>query len=116
MLARPSPPSPRTCCPSALAKLSMWTAAFISGDSNVPQDQHPPYRPNTPAQGRTPLRAFGGEDSQFGTGVETLAGRPGLHGERPLHLTRLDRMDAGLPVRLGVAPVDRKSTRLNSSH
>src|ERR1039458_8960961 len=105
MLARPSPPSPRTCCPSALAKLSMWTAAFISGDSNVPQDQHPPHRPNTPAQGRAPVRTLGGEDPQFRTGVGTLAGRACFHGERPLHVTRLDRMDAGLPVRLGVASI-----------
>src|ERR1035438_2011113 len=105
MLARPSPPSPRTCCPSALAKLSTWTVAFISGDSNVPQDQHSPHRPKTPTQGRAPVRAFGGEDPQLGTIVETLARRAGLHCERPIHLTRLDGVDAGLPVRLGVASI-----------
>src|ERR1035437_3825118 len=105
MSAKPSPPLPRTCCPSAPAKSSTWTAAFISGDYNGLTHRPASLRPKAPAKDRAVVGAVGGEDTQFRTRMETSAGRAGLHGERPLHLARLDGVDAGLPVRLGIAPV-----------
>src|ERR1035441_6251958 len=100
MSAKPSPPSPRTCCPSAPAKSSTWTAAFISGDYNGLTHRPSPLRPKALAKDRTVVGAVGGEDTPSGTSVETSAGRACLHSERPLHLPRLDGVDAGLPVRL----------------
>src|ERR1039458_5930977 len=105
MWARLWPPLPRTCCPSARVKSSMWTAAFILGDSNASQEQPPPHGSKTAPQDRAAVLDLGGEDPLLGTILEAISGRAGLHRERPLLLPRLDGVDAGLSVWLGVAPV-----------
>ena len=80
-------------------------------------DRHRPgahcRRPVAESHGR--LRAVGGQDPGARSAMGSGRRRAGVHRGRPLPRPRLDRVDAGLPVRLGDAAVRRHRRHAHSS-
>ncbi len=69
------------------------------GTSPHAEDPSRPHRSIAGAQGAAHVRTLGGQNPLARKSLGPRAGVAGLHRGRPLHRARLDRMDAGLPVR-----------------
>ena len=77
-------------------------------------------RPRTPrrsaAGDRSDVRVVGGRSARSTDDVD-VERRAGVHGRRPLHRARLDRVDGRVPSRRGVAAIrrDRRAARSSTS-